>query len=711
MPATKTTAEPQSKAAPATTLAQQPALPEKRGGPMRPGPLQRAAAHPPPDDASAMLMDPGVGGAGRARAMRAMQGSMGNARVSRMLETAAPRVQRACACGDQAGPDGECAACKAKRMAVQRQASEPTAPDSLSPITTSAIPSGAGQPLDQATRGSTQQTNNEITKPPLQTKLVVGPPGDTFEQEADAAASQITAGRKAERISRLAGGIAQSLQPEASAQSPPAFDTERAASAMERSGGGSPLNPPLRAEMEQDFGADFSGVRVHTGTHADEATGAVNARAFTRGSDIYLARSESSNDQRLMAHELTHVVQQNGEQLQRAQPQAKERSTTGGAPSERVKGSLNFLSTPATLQRAPGDFLDDLGKDIEDLGKGLAKEAEEGVRQELRALGALPGTGAVFTKSGCPKNFCNPFADVSQAKVDLALVAPVLLAGIAKVVSPRVVPLWKDHLFGGSGPQNLTASFGKDFTGSKRTETTALFIRDQMRIEIAANHKKILTSTGPVTVDLTPRMPKTLAAIDKQGNPHAMVFNKIDEVAGNIAGGIGKDQLSNPIGAKPSPFDDDRTATIAAELTRTATGIKVKPKIVFTIHDTIDLCPGDCGLITEQDATIPLSRFEATGLSGDVPFEVEFPAPASALSEFDIPIAGQSPVKPKGGTKPKVPGKGKAPSKAKGTGKTSALSDFEPPKEPLALEEVHNAADSLEDAGQDFILEDVMEEA
>src|SRR5262245_34723090 len=103
MPPTKTTAEPQSKAAPAATPAQPPALPEKQAGATRPGPLQRAAAAlPPPDDASAILMDPGVGGAGRARAMRAMQGSLGNARISRMLDTSAPRLQRVCACGGEA---------------------------------------------------------------------------------------------------------------------------------------------------------------------------------------------------------------------------------------------------------------------------------------------------------------------------------------------------------------------------------------------------------------------------------------------------------------------------------------------------------------------------------------------------------------------------------------------------------------------------------
>jgi len=82
--------------------------------------------------------------------------------------------------------------------------------------------------------------------------------------------------------------------------------------------------------------------------------------------------------------------------------------------------------------------------------------------------------------------------------------------------------------------------------------------------------------------------------------------------------------------------------------------------------------------------------------SGDVPFEVEFFAPASALAAFDIPVAAP-PVKPKGGGKPKTPGKGKAPPKAKGGGKTSELSDFDT-HQALVLEESGNTAQGHEDA-------------
>ena len=86
-----------------------------------------------------------------------------------------------------------------------------------------------------------------------------------------------------------------------------------------------------------------------------------------------------------------------------------------------------------------------------------------------------------------------------------------------------------------------------------------------------------------------------------------------------------------------------------------------------------------------------------------MPFEVEFPAPAASLSAFDIPIAGPSPVKPKRRQQAQGAEQGQTPSKSKGAGKTSALSDIEPPKEPLVLEESEKAAGSLEEPGPGFI--------
>ena len=77
---------------------------------------------------------------------------------------------------------------------------------------------------------------------------------------------------------------------------------------------GSPLDRGVRSTMESAFGVDFGSVRVHTGTDADSLNRAVAARAFTTGSDVFFAEGqyapESRDGRELIAHELTHVVQQ-----------------------------------------------------------------------------------------------------------------------------------------------------------------------------------------------------------------------------------------------------------------------------------------------------------------------------------------------------------------------------------------------------------------
>ncbi len=77
---------------------------------------------------------------------------------------------------------------------------------------------------------------------------------------------------------------------------------------------GQPLDQATRAEMEARFGYDFSRVRVHCGAAAERSAQAVNAHAYTVGRDIVFASGRYSprttEGQRLLAHELTHVVQQ-----------------------------------------------------------------------------------------------------------------------------------------------------------------------------------------------------------------------------------------------------------------------------------------------------------------------------------------------------------------------------------------------------------------
>lgn len=79
-------------------------------------------------------------------------------------------------------------------------------------------------------------------------------------------------------------------------------------------GGGSPLPESTRAFFESRFGANFSGVRVHTDSNANHLARSINAKAFTVGKDVVFGLGqytpETSSGRRLLGHELTHVIQQ-----------------------------------------------------------------------------------------------------------------------------------------------------------------------------------------------------------------------------------------------------------------------------------------------------------------------------------------------------------------------------------------------------------------
>jgi hypothetical protein len=112
-----------------------------------------------------------------------------------------------------------------------------------------------------------------------------------------------------------------------------------------RGAGGSPLPSSVRSFMEPRFREDFSGVRVHNDARAESLNRSVSARAFTTGHDIFFRpgefRPNSASGRRLIAHELTHVVQQRGSQqsvgrevLQRRKGEAA--AATPDLPGERT---------------------------------------------------------------------------------------------------------------------------------------------------------------------------------------------------------------------------------------------------------------------------------------------------------------------------------------------------------------------------------------
>jgi hypothetical protein len=168
-------------------------------------------------------------------------------------------LQRKCVCGT-AGPAGECAECREENLR-------------------------------------------------LQTKLRINEPGDAYEQEADRVADEVMAKTANSGITSATPRIQRyTVRASGPGDTVPASVTHALAEP------GAPLEPALRRDMEQRFGRDFSQVRVHSGRTAEQSAHDVNAHAYTVGPDIVFAAGQLSpqthKGRRLIAHELTHVVQQ-----------------------------------------------------------------------------------------------------------------------------------------------------------------------------------------------------------------------------------------------------------------------------------------------------------------------------------------------------------------------------------------------------------------
>jgi hypothetical protein len=121
-------------------------------------------------------------------------------------------------------------------------------------------------------------------------------------------------------------------------------------------GGGKPLDDNVRSSMERGFGADFGNVRVHTGGQSDTLNRSLNARAFTVGSDIFFKSGEynpgSSGGKELLAHELTHTVQQGAAGVQRSSSQTGTASADTHTCSS--KSDLPITRSSENIQRLIG---------------------------------------------------------------------------------------------------------------------------------------------------------------------------------------------------------------------------------------------------------------------------------------------------------------------------------------------------------------------
>lgn len=200
----------------------------------------------------------------------------------------------------------------------------------------------------------------------VQAKLIVNPPDDQYEREADSVADAVTktpvssVQRQAEpeeeeeeeeeiqtKMSRIQRQTEEEeeeeeeIQAKLSENQPQMVSGGLEAGINAARGGGQSLPSSVRSSLEPQLGHDFSQVRVHTDATANELSQQLGAKAFTAGHDVFFREGAyqpgSGSGRGLIAHELTHVVQQGAARVSR---QAAETEQTTAKSKEEVQKEL-----------------------------------------------------------------------------------------------------------------------------------------------------------------------------------------------------------------------------------------------------------------------------------------------------------------------------------------------------------------------------------
>jgi len=212
----------------------------------------------------------------------------------------------------------------------------------------------------------------------IQAKLTIGQPNDKYEQEADRVADEVMrmpesqVQRQSEEDEEeemiQTKPIGDQITPLVQRQVEPEEEEEEMIQPKANQGGfeadeafhsqlidvkseGQTMNRQERAYFEPRFGVNFSGVRMHTGSKSAQLARSISAQAFTHGSDIYFGAGKynvySTQGRHLMAHELTHTIQQSGSDISRKEEkkEAKETPRDKAIKAAGKAAVMTFLKT------------------------------------------------------------------------------------------------------------------------------------------------------------------------------------------------------------------------------------------------------------------------------------------------------------------------------------------------------------------------------
>ncbi len=196
-------------------------------------------------------------------------------------------------------------------------------------------------------------------------------------------------------------------------------------------GSGAPLPDSTRAFMEQRIGADFGGVKVHTDARSDALNQAIQARAFTTGQDVFFRQGEyepaTSGGKELIAHELTHVVQQTGSAMRAPEPDAPvaiaPASVGDRAIQAKGRGPATDTTTPPAQETGPTDEPHVPTLEEELVAEGVAEAAT--FAGPAQKPGGLAKLGASIKSAVRPNAGGNP-VKVAIDKLDRAAVERIV---------------------------------------------------------------------------------------------------------------------------------------------------------------------------------------------------------------------------------------------------------------------------------------------
>jgi hypothetical protein len=140
---------------------------------------------------------------------------------------------------------------------------------------------------------------------PVQPKLTVSAPGDPWELEADRVADRAVRGQQVDASPALDAGVSRMVGPSEARAVNGSMEAR-----IDSVGGGRPLPDGIRRDMESAFDADFSSVRLHDSPQDRRDAEDIGAEAFTHKEHIWVGGNRRADDRGLLAHELTHVIQQ-----------------------------------------------------------------------------------------------------------------------------------------------------------------------------------------------------------------------------------------------------------------------------------------------------------------------------------------------------------------------------------------------------------------